>query len=143
MRSSGRSWSKLHQLLTRLERDEQEILNSLQNVSSATELPEFRDLRQRLQGVLEAVRAARRAAEAHAIPRSDPGQYPPSNHIAAAILKLPKPAAGLPPQVVEIEARPTPVWPHHFRYRLIFAARCNQVAGHRAWFWGLDSGQRV
>jgi len=64
-------------------------------------------------------------------------QYPKSNYLAAAIKDLLPAGPEASPQTVEIEAGATG------RYRVTFVAR--QSAGQRtsAWFWGVESGERI
>jgi len=64
-------------------------------------------------------------------------QFPKSNYLAAAIKDLLPAGANTPPQTIEIDAGTTG------RYRVTFVAR--QIAGKRtsAWFWGVESGERI
>ena len=65
-------------------------------------------------------------------------QFPPTNLIAAAIRNLPKPDRNIPPQRVVIDAGPV-----EGRYSVIFVVRLNSDLQEPAWFWGIESGERI
>ena len=65
-------------------------------------------------------------------------QYPPTNHLAAAIKKLPKPGPGVQPQTVEIDAGPG-----FGVYSVTFVVRQNPGRRTQAWFWGVENGEKI
>jgi len=65
------------------------------------------------------------------------GEFPPSNHLASAIKKLPAPAATVPPQTIEIDAGASG------RYRVTFVVRQNIHLQTPAWYWGVEEGERL
>lgn len=65
-------------------------------------------------------------------------QYPPGFFISKAIRTLPAAEPDLPPQTVEIDARPG--WGV---YRVTFVVRQNPRQGMRHWFWVMDKGERL
>jgi len=64
-------------------------------------------------------------------------QFPTTNHLSAAIKKLPPPGPDIVPQTVEIDAGAMG------RYRVTFVARQNTGLRTSTWFWGVESGERV
>ena len=64
-------------------------------------------------------------------------QFPKSNYLAAAIKDLLPAGPNTPPQTVEIDAGTTG------HYRVTFVARQNAGQSTSAWFWGVDSGERI
>jgi len=65
------------------------------------------------------------------------GEYPSSNYLASAIKNLPRPAANVPPQTVEIDAGSSG------RFRVTFVVRQNITRQTPVWYWGVESGQRL
>ena len=64
--------------------------------------------------------------------------YPTTRELAAAIKNLPRPGPNVPPQTVEIVAGPT-----LHRYVVTFVARQNPTLKTPAWFWGIESSERI
>jgi len=69
--------------------------------------------------------------------RSPEGQYPPSSYLAAAIKNLSTPDPHIPPQTVEIDAG------SFGSYRVTFVVRQNSKLPRPAWFWGIESGEKI
>ena len=65
-------------------------------------------------------------------------QFPPGDFIGKAMKGLPPAGPGLPPQTVEIDARPR--WG---LYRVTFVAMQNPRQGMRSWFWVMGTGERI
>jgi hypothetical protein len=65
-------------------------------------------------------------------------RLPPTNHLAAAIKRLPRARPDVTPQVVEINAHQ-----HSGRYRVTFIVRANPSPDVRAWFWGIEGADRI
>jgi len=65
-------------------------------------------------------------------------QSPPSNYLSAAIKKLPKAGPNVGPQTVEIDTGPGGE-----RYRVTFVVRENPKLMTKAWFWGVESSERI
>jgi hypothetical protein len=70
--------------------------------------------------------------------RNSGGGTPPSNYIAAAIRNLPRAGPDVGPQIVEINAGPT-----GGRFRVEFVVRRNPDRQVPAWFWGVESSERL
>ena len=64
-------------------------------------------------------------------------RYPPSNYLSAAVKTLPRPGPGVSPQTVEIDAG------RSGRYGVTFVVRPNVRKGTPAWFWGMQSSERI
>ena len=64
-------------------------------------------------------------------------QFPTSNYLAAAIKNLLLAGPNVPPQTIEIDAGAMG------RYRVTFVARQNPSRSTPAWFWGVESGERI
>ena len=64
-------------------------------------------------------------------------QFPKSNYLAAAIKDLLPAGPNTPPQTVVVDAGTTGC------YRVTFVARQNAGHGTPAWFWGVESGERI
>jgi hypothetical protein len=65
-------------------------------------------------------------------------EFPPGSFISMAIKTLPPAGPDLPPQTVEIDARPG--WG---LYRVTFVVSQNPRQGMRSWFWVMDKGERI
>jgi hypothetical protein len=65
-------------------------------------------------------------------------QYPPTNHLAAAIRSLPTPGQDVLPQKLEIDAGPA-----FGRFIVTFVARQNPALASPTWFWGVASSERI
>jgi len=63
-------------------------------------------------------------------------EFPPGYFISDAMKGLPAAGPDVPPQTVEIDARPG--WG---RYRVTFKVMQNPRRGMRTWFWTLDTGE--
>jgi hypothetical protein len=66
------------------------------------------------------------------------GGSPPSNYIAAAIRNLPRAGPDVGPQIVEIDAGPA-----GGRFLVEFVVRKNPHRQVPAWFWGVESSERL
>jgi hypothetical protein len=64
-------------------------------------------------------------------------EFPTSNHLAAAIRKLPRARAEQRPCKVEVDAGPS-----QGQYRVTFVVRRNVRPGPPAWFWGVEGSER-
>jgi hypothetical protein len=65
-------------------------------------------------------------------------KYPPTSHLAAAIKRLPTPGPDVLPQTVEIDSGPG-----HGRFKVVFVARQNPALDAPAWFWGVESSEKI
>ena len=65
-------------------------------------------------------------------------QFPTTDHLSAAIRKLPRPGPDVSPQTVEIDAGPI-----QGRFRVTFVPRKNPEHRAAPWFWGIESGERI
>jgi len=65
-------------------------------------------------------------------------EFPPGNYISKAMKGLPEAGPDVPPQTLEIDARPG--WG---LYRVTFIAMRNPRQGMRSWFWTLETGERL
>ena len=102
-------------------------------------VPGALDVSAQLKRAVESLNVARDSVDMRVIPASDPHLLPPSHYVAEAIRALPRSGQGVPPQVVEIPAKPTAAWPHEGRYRLRFLVRSDLSSGTPSWYWGGES----
>jgi len=65
-------------------------------------------------------------------------ELPPTSGLALAISRLPRPRAGVPAQVADVEA-----FPHTGCFQVTFVVRRNIRPECRAWFWGIESAEQV
>ena len=65
-------------------------------------------------------------------------KLPPTSGLAAAIKRLPRPGAYIPPQVADVYA-----FPFVARYRVTFVVRRNPRPGVEGWFWGIGHAEQV
>jgi hypothetical protein len=65
-------------------------------------------------------------------------RYPPTNALAAAIKRLPPPGPDVLPERIEINAGPG-----LGLYRVLFIVRQNRCLTRLAWFWGVESGEKL
>ena len=65
-------------------------------------------------------------------------KFPPTNILAAAIKRLPKPGPTVLPQTVIIDAGPA-----GGKFSVAFVVRSNSAGGTTTWFWGVENSERI
>ena len=143
MRKSDRKWVRLNRLFQRAEQLDEEFRKAVEADPSLAAIPTVKDALSHLNHARNALAIARDEADPRSEAGSDTEPFLPIQYVSGAIRGLPEPQADSAPRVVEIDAGPTAAWQYQGRYQLTFVVNQSAFTGTPAWYWVLESSERL